>query len=229
MTDHAKKATSVRAQGETIPFPADPNPGTKGPYGIAKMPAEERTAYGICVKSDTLLQVVTYKARHPLASQELIAESLGLARSTVQTCLNTPYAKRLAESQPQGVELLANRLRDTQGNVVEYWARSVDRGMQELNQPSPQAAILTNARECGTTVSKVTGLLKDTIRVQEDAKSMLDYTLAHELDNDPDVSAFLAEPGGGISHPGAEQQEGNASPLPSSDPNGFSPSSEDIP
>lgn len=168
---------------------ADSNLRKKG-YGIAQIPVEERTGFGLTVKGDTLLKVCRYKLSHPLASQPLIAEGTGLAYNVVRAALATPYARRFLDDSESGIPLLAKELHDTQGDSVEYWKKSITKGITQLDSPEPNAALLVNSRECTKLVSQATGLLRNTITMEHKVLGADDYPELDTLENDPSLAAI---------------------------------------
>lgn len=178
---------------------------------------------GHTLASETVQKIVALRLSHPLASQGLIAELTGHTPETVSRALATPYARSVIDSTKDVVTAYADKLRAMQGNAVEYMDKSINKGHQALDLPAPPPQILTNARECATTVSKITGLLKDQVQVRTRLTVDDDYKDIASLASDPAIVAFLShdsdtstqegEPGTG----GPAGVEGDPTSYPAND------------
>jgi len=142
---------------------------------VPAVPKEELTAWGRVCSLQNVAKVVAAKLAHPTATQELLAEMLGLGRVTVTVALATPYARRQLESlQANAVEQIRSKLVDISGNSLVYYDKSVNRGVKELEKTRPSGAVLTNARESANVVVKGV-LLPDRVKIEGIPSSAIDY------------------------------------------------------
>lgn len=215
MADHAKMADKKEIYTK-------PNFKPKGPYGIMKIPGEERTAYGVTVAGDTIIEVIKRKLAQPLASIDLIAEQTGLSRTTVSTAMATPWCRKQLAGIQEDARTMASELYKGQGDSITFWNKSVVRGVAELEKPSQYVnpAILLNAREATRDISKGTGLHKDTLRIEQHTTSAQDYEQLDDLAQDTDIAQFLSIDTDATIY---NEEEGESPTTPLSDEGGTIP------
>jgi hypothetical protein len=163
--------------------------GRVGRFGsVITIPPEDREyAPGLRIEAGLLQKIIEAKIAAPLASHELVAQVAGAKRETVSRALATKYAKERLQVHEDVIQAYGERLKAAQGDAIEYFAKSVRRAHSELDNPSPSGSVLTNGRECATTTSRITGLLKDNVKVDLMQSSPLDYKALQELESDPDL------------------------------------------
>ena len=153
-----------------------PNPHKDKGYGMVQIPVEDRTVSGVAIKGDTILAILQFQAANPLASNGLISKTLGFGMGTIRIALNCPYAQKQKSDQLERLSMYATRLEEIQGDAVEFWGSSLQHGHKELENSSPNSALLTTASRSAETVSKATGLLSDShLTVRHELASQRDY------------------------------------------------------
>lgn len=176
--------------------------------------SERTTADGFRVAPKTLLNILKYKLANPLASQSLIAQMTGNSRETVSRAITTPYGRRTLESVSiDSMEALTGKIHEAQGDGVIYYGKSITKGITELDKTRPDSGVLVNARASADTVSKVTGLLQDRIRLTDDTRDALDYTEALTIDATI-IEALEEQPNPKQALPSPTEQTSTASTAP---------------
>jgi hypothetical protein len=159
---------------------------------------EDRIAPGNggIIGESTIQEVIKTRLAYPQATQQEMARIIGISESTVARALTTPYARaQLTNLQSRSLEDIKSKVFDAQCLGVDYYHKSISRGVKEISTKKPLPQILSNARACTDSVSRITGLLKDNVlQLQGNLDTPLDYEAVPQLEADPDVTAFLQEP-----------------------------------
>jgi hypothetical protein len=162
----------------------------------SKLDKEARTyADGSVMGEASINECIKARLAYPLLSQKALAQTIGLAETTVCKCLGTPYAKAQLEGYTErSIDTLKSKVIEAQYNAVEYYDKSIARGVVEIRKKVPLPQVLTNSRACADSISQVTGLLKtNVLQIQGNIGSPDEYSALPELEQDQDITAFLSD------------------------------------
>ena len=148
----------------------------KGPYGIVKLPVDQRTYAGVTFSGDQVIHVIATKLAYPLATHGVLATIAGVSLSTVNGCLNTPYAKDKLQVIAERLPVYAQQLEAAQGEAVQFWSTLLQKGHATLHTGKPADLPLVGyALRASEHVTKATGLLgNDTLTIRHELASMGD-------------------------------------------------------
>ena len=149
-----------------------------------EIPVDQRRAYGgKPVSAATVISVVRLKLANPLASRELIADTLGLHKATISEAMATPYARNeLAVLADMGLAL-QEKVKATVCDSLTFTHDSVRRGVSELKRERPNSAAMASAGKSADLMLRNT-ILPDRMHVTTELRSADDYAELDEIDED---------------------------------------------